>query len=91
LPATAVEIETAHYDNKEIKKSFLVSLWFMFLTFPIMVIKVNTIEQTIEWRWGGPALRGAGQFRAFLFVALWPWRARSREEESGSQGEEKIP
>ena len=36
---------------QEIKKSFLVSLWFMFLTFPIMVIKVNTIEQTIDWRW----------------------------------------
>ena len=32
----------------EIKKSFLVSLWFMFLTFPIMVIRVNTVENIVE-------------------------------------------
>jgi branched-chain amino acid transport system permease protein len=35
----------------EIKKALLTSLWFMFLTFPIMVIRVNTIYKTIEWRW----------------------------------------
>ena len=39
------------FSLNEIKKSFLIALWFMFLTFPIMVIKVNTIYKTIEWRW----------------------------------------
>jgi len=33
-----------------IKSSFWIALWFIFLTFPIMVIKVNTIDQIIEWR-----------------------------------------
>jgi len=28
-----------------------VSLWFVFLTFPIMVIKVDPIERIIRWRW----------------------------------------
>jgi branched-chain amino acid transport system permease protein len=36
---------------KEIKKSLLASAWFVFLTFPIMVIRVNTIEKVVEWRW----------------------------------------
>lgn len=31
----------------ELRKSFLVSLWFMFLTFPIMVIRVNTVEKIV--------------------------------------------
>lgn len=35
----------------KLKKSCLISLWFVFLTFPILVIRVNTIDQTIEWRW----------------------------------------
>lgn len=36
---------------KDIKKGLLVSLWFVFLTFPLMVIKVNPIERIIIWRW----------------------------------------
>jgi len=34
----------------KLKTSSLIALWFMFLTFPIMVIKVNTIEHEIQWR-----------------------------------------
>lgn len=34
-----------------LKNAFLVSLWFCFLTFPIMVIKVNPYEETVVWRW----------------------------------------
>jgi len=36
---------------KEIKKTILISLWFVFLTFPIMVIKVDPIERIVNWRW----------------------------------------
>lgn len=45
---------------KEIRKSVLVALWLMVLTFPIMVIRVNTIENTIEWRWNNLILVGVG-------------------------------
>lgn len=37
--------------KKNLKKSVLISLWLGFLTFPIMVIQVNTIEKTIKWNW----------------------------------------
>jgi branched-chain amino acid transport system permease protein len=62
----------------EIKKSFLISLWFMFLTFPIMVIKVNTIYKTIEWRWDRMLMVGLGTF-VFSFV----WRFFIKRKEAG--------
>jgi len=64
----------------ELKKSFLVSLWFMFLTFPIMVIKVNTVEQTIDWRWDRLWVVGAGSF-----VLSWLWRYLIKRKEAGSK------
>ncbi len=36
---------------KDIYRAVVIGLWFMFLTFPLLVIKVNTIENTILWRW----------------------------------------
>jgi branched-chain amino acid transport system permease protein len=36
---------------KQLQRSAILSLWFSVLTFPIMVIRVNTITDTIEWRW----------------------------------------
>jgi branched-chain amino acid transport system permease protein len=46
----------------EFRKSFFISLWFMFLTFPILVIRVNTIEKIVEWRWRNMAFIGIGSF-----------------------------
>jgi branched-chain amino acid transport system permease protein len=75
---------------QEIKKSLLVSLWFMFLTFPIMVIKVNTIEQTIDWRWWRLVGVGLGSF--FLSFV---WRFAIARKEAGKKkaedsGEVKV-
>jgi branched-chain amino acid transport system permease protein len=72
----------------EIKKSFLVSIWFMFLTFPIMVIRVNTIENVIEWRWRNMAFVGVG---SFLLSFVWRYFIRRKEmgkkrAESGDAG-----
>ncbi|TVR71574.1 MAG: branched-chain amino acid ABC transporter permease [Spirochaetaceae bacterium] len=53
---------------QQIKKTALVSLWFVFLTFPIMVIRVNTITQTITWRWHNMAFIALGTFFGGL---LW--------------------
>jgi branched-chain amino acid transport system permease protein len=60
----------------EIKKSFLVSLWFMFLTFPIMVIRVNTIYKQVEWRWENMLLVGIG---SFFFSFIWRYLLRRKE------------
>lgn len=62
----------------EIKKSFFVSLWFMFLTFPIMVIRVNTIEHVVEWRWERMVLIGAGSF-----ILSFVWRYLLKRKELG--------
>ncbi len=35
----------------KLKQSLLIALWFVFLTFPLLVIRVNTIEKVVEWRW----------------------------------------
>jgi branched-chain amino acid transport system permease protein len=63
---------------EEIKKSFLISLWFMFLTFPIMVIRVNTIYNRVEWRWESMLLVGIGSFALSLV-----WRFMLRRKEMG--------
>ncbi len=62
----------------EIKKSFWTSLWFMFLTFPVMVIRVNTTYKTVEWRWWNLLYVGLGSF----FLSLL-WRYLLRRKESG--------
>lgn len=59
----------------EIKKSILASLWFMFLTFPIMVIRVNTVENIVEWRWINMAFVGVGSF--FLSM-LWRYMIKQK-------------
>lgn len=51
-----------------LKKSIIASIWLIFLTFPITVIKVNTIENTIDWRWVNAA--GAGLV-GFIFSYIW--------------------
>ncbi|UCH81212.1 MAG: high-affinity branched-chain amino acid ABC transporter permease LivM [Nitrospiraceae bacterium] len=74
----------------EMKKSLLVSIWFMFLTFPIMVIRVNPIEKIVEWRWGNMFLVGIGSF-----ILSFIWRYFIRQKESGlkkvEMGEKIIP
>jgi branched-chain amino acid transport system permease protein len=60
----------------EFKKSLIISLWFMLLTFPIMVIRVNTIEKIVEWRWRNMAIIGIG---AFLISFVWRWLLGRKE------------
>lgn len=78
------EVKTENKILGEIKRSLIVSLWFMFLTFPIMVIKVNTIEKTINWRWSNMILLGVG---IFFLSMLWRFML-SRKEEGARRKEE---
>jgi branched-chain amino acid transport system permease protein len=64
----------------EIKKSFLVSIWFMFLTFPIMVIRVNTVQNIVEWRWERMFMVGIG-----CFFLSFLWRYLLKRKESGQK------
>ncbi|MCF6336168.1 MAG: branched-chain amino acid ABC transporter permease, partial [Spirochaetales bacterium] len=68
-----------YFTVKEMKKSLVMSLWFMILTFPIMVIKVNTIEDTVVWRWGNLIGIGIG---AFFMSTLWRYLLERKNMQS---------
>lgn len=61
-----------------LKKSILVSLWFMFLTFPLMVIRIDSLNGTIDWRWENMLGMGAG-----IFVLSFVWRFMLARKEAG--------
>ncbi len=68
-----------------IKKSIYTALWFMFLTFPIMVIKVNTVDNIIIWRWENMFFIGAGSF-----ILSFIWRYMMIRKERKSQNSASI-
>lgn len=62
----------------EIKRSLLVSLWFVFLTFPLMVVKVNPLEKQITYRWENIIYIAVGSFfLSFLFRFMLQRKERS--------------
>lgn len=65
---------------KEFRRSLLLSLWFSVLTFPIMVIRVNTITDTIEWRWERLLFIAIGSF-----VGSLVWNYFQERSPSGSR------
>ncbi len=72
-----------------LRESLVIALWFMFLTFPILVIQVNTIEKTIIWRWQNMLYIGIGSF-ALSFV----WRYFIGRTQAGGRnggGQETDP
>ena len=48
----------------------------MFLTFPIMVIRVNTVENIIQWRWANLFIVGVG---SFVLSAIWRYLIQRKE------------
>ncbi|MGE4263547.1 MAG: branched-chain amino acid ABC transporter permease [Desulfovibrio sp.] len=70
-----------------LKKSAIAALWLAFLTLPVMVIRVNTIEQTVTWRWMHLVYMLAG---SFVLAVAWHFMmdrrdrgAAARESEGG--------
>jgi branched-chain amino acid transport system permease protein len=74
--------------KKEIKQSFFIALWFIVLTFPIMVIKVNTIKHTVLFRWNNILWVGIAGFFASL---VWNYFLRVKEEKKKSEINDDIP
>ncbi|MHB8772106.1 MAG: ABC transporter permease subunit [Syntrophales bacterium] len=62
----------------EFKKSLGIAFWFMALTFPVVVIRVNTIERVVEWRWRNMAVVGIGSF-----LLSFAWRRLLARKEQG--------
>ena len=64
----------------DIKKAFLVSLWFVFLTFPLMVIKINPYERIVSWRWNNMLYVAAGSFVLYLLSrAFLKYKEKKRD------------
>ena len=59
-----------------ITKALIVGVWFMVLTFPLLVMKVDSINATVIWRWDNMAAIGAA---AFVLALLWRWSVARRE------------
>ena len=55
---------------RPVSKALLASIWFMLLTFPVMGIKLNTVEQTVEWQFDRILLLGVA---IFFLSLLWNW------------------
>ena len=75
---------------KELRRAAVVTIWFIILTFPIMIMRVNTVTDTIEWRWGRLIFLGAS---GFIGTLIWSMRgtrqraASAETEEAESNGE----
>ncbi len=66
-------------DRKEKKNSIFTLSWLMILIFPIIVIKVNTIDNIINWRWLNYILVAV---LIFLGSVLWIYFLRRIATES---------
>ncbi|MCP3943665.1 MAG: branched-chain amino acid ABC transporter permease [Desulfobacteraceae bacterium] len=74
--------------KKEIKQAFFIALWFMVLTFPIMVIKVNTIKNIVIFRWNYLFWIGIGTFFAAL---TWNYFLQLKENKQKTETSDDIP
>lgn len=54
---------------EELKKSTIVAIWFMALTFPFVGVKVDIHESLITWRFLNVVYMGVG-----VFFVSWLWR-----------------
>ena len=73
-----------------LKRSLGIGLWFMFLTLPLMVVRVNTVSREVEWRWMNLVWAG---ICAFAIAWLWQFsierRAAKRAQVSADTHPEK--
>jgi len=65
-----------------LKSSLIVAVWFVFLTFPLLVVKVNTLKGTVEWRWMNMLWVG---LTALVLSATWRWAMERREQGAREQ------
>ncbi|MBQ4133470.1 MAG: branched-chain amino acid ABC transporter permease [Desulfovibrionaceae bacterium] len=69
-----------------IKRSLLVSIWFVFLTLPLLAVKVDTTNETLIWRWENMLYVGVISFVLYMIWMLaLRWRSRQRRSEEVAQ------
>ena len=74
---------------KELKKGALISLWFVFLTFPVMVIKVDPIARTVAWRWSNALYMAVGTFIVY-YIAQFFLKRKENQKEANDNKEQNL-
>ena len=80
------------FQLQDIKRSILISLWFVFLTFPLLVVKVDPYEKIIEWRWHNALYVAIGAFVVSYLLKFFADRKERREADASAEvgGEEET-
>ena len=76
---------------QNLKQSIIVSLWFVFLTFPLLVVRVNTMDQVVIWRWMNMVWVAIG---SFVLSYLWRYmltRQQVRKKVTDEGGDIRSP
>jgi branched-chain amino acid transport system permease protein len=63
-----------------------IALWFMFLALPLLAVRVDTLNNVVEWRWGNLLWVGAGVFALTLLWRLATARWQRRAAQSAIPG-----
>ncbi|MBU1229011.1 MAG: branched-chain amino acid ABC transporter permease [Proteobacteria bacterium] len=73
---------------RHLKKALAAAVWLAFLTLPIMVIRVDTVEKTVTWRWMHLAYMAAGSFvLALVWNIMLERRDRGQADKDQDGGE----
>ncbi len=76
-----------------LKKSAIAALWLAFLTLPIIVIRVDTVEKTVTWRWMHLVYMLAG---SFVLAIAWHFMMDRRDrgvaahKDEGAESQSKL-
>ncbi|WP_263770733.1 ABC transporter permease subunit [Propionivibrio soli] len=71
-----------------LKRSLGIGLWFMFLTLPLMVVRVNTVSREVEWRWSNLVWVG---ICAFAIAWFWQFSIERRAAQRAKVAAEPHP
>lgn len=76
---------------EELKRSFITALWFVVLTFPLVVMKVDYLEKTIEWRWWNMAGIAVSSFVISYFWRHFLHKQKVEKSKKRKKATEKEP
>jgi branched-chain amino acid transport system permease protein len=60
-----------------LRKALLTAAWFVFLTLPFLAVRVNTLQDVVEWRWHSLLYVGFG---VFALSILWQSVGRVQQQ-----------
>ncbi|PLY00316.1 MAG: branched-chain amino acid ABC transporter permease [Desulfuromonas sp.] len=69
---------------ENIKRSLGIAVWFIFLSFPFLAVRVNTLKGVVEWRWLNLVWVALA---SFVLSLVWRW-ALERRDRGGKTMEE---